>query len=118
MPLQLPQMPNFNVQIPQMPNPVDQMAKVASLKAMLNEKTIRQSLAPHQIQEQTEKAKQAGIQTQTQQQELDSRTAMMKMIASGELNKYAGVETSDGSGFDAAGAYQHLISNGVLPAQA
>jgi hypothetical protein len=118
MPLQLPPPPNFTVNTPQMPDPLQKMGQLYSLKNMQSEQALRAQLAPLQVQEQQQKAQQAGIQTQMQQQELDSRTAMMKMIASGELNKYAGVETSDGSGFDAAGAYQHLISNGVLPAHA
>jgi hypothetical protein len=115
MPLQLGPMPNFNVQTPDV---LGGQAKAATLAGLLNENSLRQQLAPFQVQEQQEKAKQAGIQTQTQQQDLDSRKAMMAVIANGELNKFAGVETPDGSGFDAAGAYQYMMSKGILPAQA
>jgi hypothetical protein len=115
MPLQLGPMPNFNVQTPDV---LGGQEKAATLASLMNENRLRQQLAPLQVQEQTEKAKQAAIATQTQQQDLDSRKAMMALIAGGELNKFAGVETPDGSGFDAAGAYQYMMNKGVLPAQA
>jgi hypothetical protein len=115
MAFQIAPMPDFNVKIPDV---IGGQEKAATLAALLNENRLRQQLAPLQVQEQQEKTQQATIATQTQQQELDSRKAMMAAIASGELDKYAGVQTPDGSGFDAGGAYQHLISKGVLPAQA
>lgn len=42
----------------------------------------------------------------------------MEAISSGAFNKYAGVETPDGTGFDSAGMYKDLITKGVLPEQA
>src|SRR5260221_8504580 len=119
MAVQLPAgIPNLNVQQPPPFDPLAQREKQATLTGMMDENGLREELAPLNVQEAQQKAQQAGIQTQTMQAEADSRKAMMAAIASGELNKYAGVETPDGSGFDAAGAYQHLITKGVLPAQA
>jgi hypothetical protein len=116
---QLPPLPNFQTNIPQMPSPVDQMARVASLKNMLSENTLRQQLAPLNIQEAQERAKQSSIQTQKEQLALDSQKKLQDAIASGAFNKFAGTEAPDGSGFDAAGAYQELVSkHGVLPEQA
>src|SRR5258708_20643514 len=106
--------PDFNVKVTDI---AGEQLRRAQLSSLLSETSLRQSLAPLQVQEQQQKAQQAGIQTQTQQQELDSRKAMMAAIASGELNKYAGVETPDGSGFDAAGTAPDLITKNALPAQ-
>lgn len=114
MAFQAPPLPSFQTNIPQMPDVLSQVGKYVQLKNLMGQ----QQLLPLEVQQEQEKVKQAGIQTQTQQQELDSRKAMMEAIASGELNKYAGVQTPDGSGFDAAGAFQHLITKGVLPKEA
>jgi hypothetical protein len=115
MAFQIGPVPNFNVAVPDV---IGGQEKAATLAQMLNANALQRQLAPLQIQEQQQKAQQAGIATQTQQQEMDSRKAMMALVAGGELNKFAGVETPDGSGFDAAGAYQYMMSKGVLPAQA
>lgn len=114
MPFQAPPLPSFQTNIPQMPDVLSQVGKFVQLKNLMGQ----QQLLPLEVQQETEKAKQAALTTQTQQMELDSRKAMMQAIASGELNKYAGVGTPDGSGFDAAGAYQHLITKGVRPEEA
>src|SRR5260221_4784691 len=110
MAVQLPAgIPNFNVQQPPPFDPLAQRQKQATLSGLLDENALRKQLAPLNVQEAQEKAKQAAITTQTQQQELDSRKAMMAAIASRALNKYAGVETPDGSGFDAAAACHTLL---------
>jgi hypothetical protein len=109
----IPSAPLPNYTIPQQPPPdlLGMAQKMGSLREM-------NQLLPLQIQEQQEKAKQAALATQQQQTALASQKAMMDAVANGELNKFAGVDTPDGSGFDAAGAYQHLLSMKVLPEQA
>jgi len=109
-------MPDFDVKIPDV---LGGQQKAATLAQMLNANKLQQQLAPLQVQEQQEKAKQSAIQTQQQQMQIESQKAMMAMVAGGELNKFAGVDTSDGTGFDAAGAYQHMMAMGrILPEHA
>ncbi len=116
MTFQLPPMPDFDVKIPDV---LGGQQKAATLAQMLNANKLQQQLAPLQVQEQQEKAKQSAIQTQQQQMQIESQKAMMAMVAGGELNKFAGVDTSDGTGFDAAGAYQHMMAMGrILPEHA
>lgn len=118
MAFQLPPLPNLTVQQTPQPDFLQKAMQAASLRSMQSDAALRSQLAPLDVQEAQQKAQQAGIQTQLQQQELDSRKVMMQVVANGELNKYAGVETPDGSGFDAAGAYQYLMSKGVRSEEA
>lgn len=111
--------PSFNVNIPPQPDALQKFGQMASLRDMLAQSESRQQLLPGQIQEQQARVQQQQVETQRAQIQLESQKAMMAMIASGELNKYAGVTTDDGSGFDAAGAFQHMMSTGkILPEQA
>jgi hypothetical protein len=76
----LPPLPDFNVNVPAMPNPVDQMAKVASLKNMLSEQTLRAQLAPLQVQEQQQRVQAATLQNQTTQTQQNDLVAFGKMF--------------------------------------
>jgi hypothetical protein len=119
MAFQLPATPNFNVQVPQMPNALDTAGKAASLQNMLSEAALRKQLAPLDVQEAQQRVQQQTIQTQQAQQAMDSQKKLQDAIANGTFNKYAAQDVPDGSGFDAAGAYQELVTkHGVLPAQA
>jgi hypothetical protein len=113
MPLQLPQLPNFQTNIPQV-DPLQTYGKMLELKALQGQ----QQLLPGKLQEQQQQIQASQLENQQRQIDLESQQNLMKMVANGELNKYAGVQTPDGSGFDAAGAYQHLLQNGVSPKQA
>src|SRR5438046_2530764 len=118
MPLQLPQMPNFTAQTPDV---LGGQAKAATLSQMLNANKLQQQLAPLQVQEQQEKAKQAAIQTQVAQQEQASQTAMIKAWSDPEFtNKITGTDKSDSSGlgFDPDAMTSELVSRGVMPKEA
>lgn len=52
MPIQLAQIPNFTVTPAQLQDPVQQAARMATLKNMLSDTALRQQLAPLQIQQQ------------------------------------------------------------------
>jgi hypothetical protein len=102
-----------------MPDPLQKMVQMVSLKNMLSDSAARQALLPLQQQEMQGRIQQQQTANQMSQLELDSQKNMMNAIAGGALNKYAGVETEDGTGLDAAKAYQDLVANhGVLPAHA
>jgi hypothetical protein len=120
MAFQIAPVPNLTVQQQPMPDILQKAGQAASLRNMLSETELRSQLAPLDVQEAQEKAKQAALATQQQQMQIDSQRAMMASVASGELNKYAGTDAGqEGSGFDAAGAYQHLMSSGkILPEHA
>ncbi len=104
----------YNVALPQAPDLLSMYGKMGQLRQMNGQ----MQLLPLEIQQEQEKAKQAALTTQQQQLQMASQQAMMKAIQSGDLNKFATANSPDGSGFDAAGAYQHLIQNGVLPEHA
>jgi hypothetical protein len=106
MPIQVPQIPNLTVQQPPQPDPLGQYAKFAQLKNMLSENTVRQQLAPLQVQQQQQ-------ENQQRQMQIDSQKALMDTVASGALNKYA-TGQPDGTGFDAAGAYKDLMGRGNI----
>lgn len=114
MAFELPTIPNFNVQPNTGPNPLDQYAKVLQLKSLMGQ----QSLLPLQTQGLQQEVQAKTLANQQQQMQLDSQKKLMEAITTGAFNKYAGVETPDGSGFDGAGAYQDLVKRGVLPSMA
>lgn len=121
MPLQLPNLPNFQTNIPQV-NPLETYGKMLQLKALQGQ----QQLLPLEVQQkqqaiqgQQTQNQAAQLQLQREQMALDSQKKLQDAVASGVFNKFAGAETPDGSGFDAAGAYQELVTkHGVLPDQA
>lgn len=106
-----PQIPNFTIPQQAPPDLLGMAQKFGTLREM-------NQLLPLQVQEQQQKVQQAQLTTQQQQIAMASQKAMMDAVASGELNKFAGTDTPDGTGFDAAGAYQHLLSMKVLPEHA
>lgn len=77
----LPQIPNFNVQIPDL---TQKAREAAQLKAMLSETSLRQSLAPLQVQEAQEKAKAASLQNQVTQEDLNNQVAFGKIFLASE----------------------------------
>jgi hypothetical protein len=107
MPLTLPPLPSFQANIPQMPDPLQTYGKVLQLRTLMGQ----QALLPVQLQQEQQKVETASLQNQRMQQELESEKALQRAVAGGVLNKYMGVDTADGSGFDAAGAYRDLVSN-------
>jgi hypothetical protein len=120
MAFQIPEVPNLTVQQQPMPDMLQKYGQMMSLKNMASEQSLRQQLAPLDVQEAQERAKQAGLQTELTQNQVNSQKAMMTAVASGALNKYAGSDAApDGTGFDAPGAYADLVTNhGVLPEHA
>ena len=120
MAFQLPPLPNFQTNIPQTPSLLDQASKAATLSQMMNTNKLQQQLAPLQVQEQQQKVQSETLANTKAQQELDSQKALQQAVAGGAFNKFAGVNTPDGSGFDAAGAYSDLLSKHpeILPAHA
>jgi len=115
MPIQIPQVPNLTVNQPPQVDALGQYAKFAQLKNMLGQ----QSLLPLQVQEQQQKVQSNDLAIQQQQAQVDSQKAMMASVANGDLNKFVGTDAGkDNGGFDASGAYQHLVQNGVLPEHA
>jgi len=107
------------------PDPIEQYSRLQAIRDLMQRGQLQQqqlqqeqALEPGRVQLQQEQVKQAALATQQQQTSLASQQAMMKAIQNGELNKFATSSSPDGSGFDAAGAYQHLIQNGVLPEHA
>lgn len=127
------QIPNYSINQPPAPDLLGQYGKLLSLKNMqaqsaeipldlqIKQQQVQQqqALNPLQLQQQQEATKQAQLATQQAQLQIKSQNAMIDAISGGALNKYAGVSTPDGSGFDAAGAYQDLVANhGVLPQEA
>lgn len=120
MPLQLPPLVNMNTNIAPPANPVDQAAKISSLQNMMSEQALRNQLAPLQVQEAQERVKQQQQANELAAASVASQKAMMAAVANGSLNKYASTDATanGGTGFDAAGAYQDLIRQGVLPEHA
>src|SRR5258708_16492438 len=121
MAFQLPNLPNFNVQQPPAFDPLAQQQKQATLSGVMDENALRKQLAPLQVQEQAEKAKQMAIQTQVAQQEQQSQAAMVKAWSDPEFSKkITGGDKSDASGlgFDPDAMTQELISRGVMPKDA
>lgn len=107
--------PNFTPQpMSGGPGPLDQYGKILQLKSLLGQ----QSLLPLQTQAMQQEVQGKTLANQQQQMQIDSQKKLMDAISSGAFNKYAGVETPDGSGFDGAGAYQDLVKRGVLPSMA
>jgi hypothetical protein len=107
MAFQLPGVPNFNVQQPQVPNPLETYEKMLQLRTLMGQ----QQLLPVQLQQAQQQVQTSTLQNQRIQQEMESEKALQRAVAGGVLNKYMGVDSADGSGFDAAGAYRDLISN-------
>jgi hypothetical protein len=87
MAFQLPGLPNLNVQQSPPFDPVAQRQKQATLAGMLSENALRSQLAPLQVQEAAERAKQANIQTQEAQNTLESQNNLTKMYATGAFDK-------------------------------
>lgn len=111
-------LPALAIQPP--PNPVDQYAKMAQLKGLLQQEQTQQQMAPYQVQQAQTSAQAGELDLQQKQLMLTSQKAMMDSIANGDLNKYfdssaQGSGSGSPVGFDAGGAYQHLISKGVVP---
>lgn len=118
MAFQLPPMPNFSVQTPDV---LGGQEKAATLAQMLNAGALQKQLAPLQVQEQQEKAKQASIQTQTMQAEADSQKAMMKAWSDPEFTKKltsTDKAGASGLGFDPNAMTTELTSRGILPKDA
>lgn len=121
MAFQLPSLPNFNVQQPPAFDPLAQRQKQATLSGMMDENALRKQLAPLQVQEQQEKAKQAAIQTQQMQIEQQSQAAMMKAWSDPDFTKKItnpDKSEASGLGFDPDAMTQELISRGVIPKDA
>lgn len=120
MPLQLPPMPNFNVQQPPPFDPLAQQQKQATLSGMVDENALRRQLAPLNVQEAQQRVQQGQLQNQQTQMNLASQQALMTAVASGALNKHVSDDTG-GSGpvFDAQGAFNDLVTKyHVLPEHA
>lgn len=111
--------PSFEVKVPDI---TGELLRAAQLKSLLSENSLRQSLAPLQIQEQEAKSRQAGIQTQEMELEQQSQKAMVAAWSDPEFpKKITGDGTnaeSSGLGFDADAMSRELISRGVLPKDA
>lgn len=122
MAFQLPPLPNFSVTPTPQPDFLQKAGQVASLKNMQSETALRSQLAPLNVQEAQEKAKQAAIQTQQMQLEQQSQVAMMKAWSDPDFTKkLTGDGTnaeSSGLGFDADAMTKELISRGVIPKDA
>jgi hypothetical protein len=117
---QLPAVPNLNVTPPQMPSPLDQYGKMLQLKTLLGQ----QAMQPLQQQEAQQDIQAKQLENQKAQMSLASQQALIKAVGSGFLTKYVGKETPDGSGFDANGAFNELVTPvekggfGVMPPEA
>src|SRR5215469_2491165 len=117
MALEIPGLPNFNVQPPQVPNALDQYGKMLQLKALMGQ----QQLLPLQIQEAQQRNQMTGLQVQQQQLELQSQQAMMKAWSDPNfLKNFTGTDkaSASGLGFDPDALTSSLISKGVLPKDA
>jgi len=117
MALELPGLPNFNVQPPQVPNALDQYGKMLQLKSLMGQ----QQLLPLQIQEAQQRNQVTGLQVQQQQLELQSQQAMMKAWSDPDfLKNFTGTDkaSASGLGFDPDALTSSLISKGVLPKDA
>jgi hypothetical protein len=75
MSLQLPNLPNFNVNVPQMPSPLDTYGKMLQLKALQGQ----EQLIPLQVQE---------AQQNVQRQQLQNETAQIELHAKKAYNAY------------------------------
>ena len=113
-----PTLPNYTIPQQAPPNLLGMAQQAGTLREMNMQQNAQQQLLPLQVQEQQEKAKQAALATQQQQMQLAGQKAMMDAVTKGDLNKFIGVDTPDGSGVDAQGMYTHLISKGAMPEQA
>jgi hypothetical protein len=123
MAFELPVLPSFQTNIPQqiaaMPSPLEQYGKMLQLRA-LSGQIGQQQMQPLQVEQAQQGVQAATLENQQRQLQLDSQKALQKAIAAGELGKFAGIATQDGSGFDGAGAYQHLLTSHpeILPQDA
>jgi len=126
--MDLPALPSFQTNIPQqiaaMPSPLEQYGKMLQLRALSGQIQQQQQLQPLQVEAAQQDVQTKTLHNQEAQLKLESQQNLMKAIADGALSKYAGVETQDGTGFDAAGAYKALVTPkqqggyGVLPDRA
>lgn len=114
MAFQLPPLPSFQIQPPDV---FGSAQKMMQLKALMGQQQFEQQQRPMQLQQMQQQLEASSLQNQKAQQELDSEKALQKAIAGGAFTKYAGVDTPDGSGFDAGKAFQDLIANNpsILP---
>lgn len=116
MPLQLPNLPNFQTNIPQI-DPLQTYGKMLQLKALQGQ----QQLLPLQVQEAQQKVQADTLANQQRQLELQSQQAMTKAWSDPDfLKKFTGTTgaQSSGLGFDPDALSSSLISQGVLPKDA
>lgn len=94
MPLQLPSMPNFNIQAPPL-DPIAQQTKQATLSQMLNANALKQKLAPLDVQEAQGRVQ--GQQTTNAMDALKLKTAQAENEYWSHPDKYS-VDPEDATG--------------------
>lgn len=117
MPLNLPNIPNFNVTPPAQVDPLQQYGKMLQLRSLLGQ----QQLQPLQVQEAQNQVQAGSLENQQRQLELQSQQAMMKAWSDPDfLKSFTGTDRAQASGvgFDPDALTSSLISKGVLPKDA
>jgi hypothetical protein len=117
MPLQLPNLPNFNVNTPQMPSALDTYGKMLQLRSLQGE----QQLQPLRMQQAEQQVQAQTLENQQRQLEMESQQAMRKAWSDPNfLKSFTGNDKAEASGlgFDPDGLTKTLISQGVLPKDA
>ena len=106
MAFELPNLPNFNVQPIQTPNPLDTYGKALQLKALMGQ----QQLLPLQVEQEQEKARQAQIQTTTQELQLKTMQGVNKYWSNPD--QFAPTDEEASGGF---GPVSKALPQGVHP---
>lgn len=114
MPLQLPAVPNFNVQVPDFLGAQQKMLELRALQGNVALQPLQKQAAEQSLQAQT-------LQNRKAQMELQSQQAMMEAWSDPNfLKEFSGTPGADqsGLGFDPTAMQKALVNRGVMPADA